>query len=142
MNTNNQFSINLSEGWEDQTVFTYLGPTESGVQHNLIISVDPDIPKKIDVRTYAYMQLGTSRIQLPGFVMLKEDEKILRCGIEGFEAVYKYRPSNEKTVYQKQLFLTIEGKGYAFTSTFSKKTMQTFSHEVNEMIESFIPSIA
>ena len=139
MNKNNQFSLTLPGSWQDQTLFTYHGPLENGVQHNLIISIDTKIPKKMDITTYAYKQLESSRIELPGFVILKEGEKILANGRVGFEVVYRYRASDEVAIYQKQFFLFMETKGYCFTASFSKKTLKTIANDVDAMIESFIP---
>jgi hypothetical protein len=35
--------------------------------------------------------------------------------------------------------MILDGKAYAFTSTFSKKTLQTIANEVDRIIESFRP---
>lgn len=141
MNKNNQFSIDLQDGWEDNTIFTYKGPADSGVQHNLIIVVDKEIPPKIDVATYAYQQIGSSKQQLPGFEQLKEGEKVLEDGSEGFEVIYKFKPTDKTVVYQKQLFVIIEGQAYSFTSSYSKKTLKTIANDVDQMINTFIPTI-
>ena len=33
------FQIDLPDGWEDQTIFTFRGPDDSGVQHNLVLII-------------------------------------------------------------------------------------------------------
>lgn len=139
MPTNNQFSINLPEGWTDTTVFTFQGPNDSGVQHNLVLVIDPAVEKDIEVAAYAKQQLENSKLVLPGFEMINEQEKTFIPDIPAYETVYKYIPADEVIIFQKQIFMIIDGKGYSFTSSFSKKTLKTIANEVDEIIASFIP---
>jgi hypothetical protein len=141
MSTNNQFSINLPDGWLDTTTYTFQGPNDSGVQHNLVIVVDPSEKKNIDLKTYATQQLDTSKIALPGFELISEKEKTLSSGVEAYEIVYKYIPADEVIIFQKQVIILIEQIGYLFTASFSKKTLKTIANEVDEIIASFIPKI-
>ncbi len=140
MPTNNQFSINLPDEWSDTTVFTFQGPHDSGVQHNLVLVIDPEVEKKMDVATYAKMQLDQSKTVLPGFEMINEKEKTTHHDIPAYEIVYKYIPTDELVIFQKQVFIINKGKAYSFTASFSKKTLKTIAHEVDEMIASFTPA--
>jgi hypothetical protein len=137
--TNEMFTIELAAGWRDNTVFTFEGPHDSGVQHNLVLVVDSKVDKKTELAEYAHQQLGNSKQFLPGFDMVSEGEKTLSSGRQAYEVVYKYVPSDEQVLFQKQVFLVIEGKGYIFTATFSKKTLKTIANEVDEIIGSFRP---
>lgn len=139
MATNNQFTLNIPEGWTDTTVFTFQGPHDSGVQHNLVLVIDPAVEKDIEVTTYAKQQLENSKLVLPGFEMINEQEKTIIPDIPAYEIVYKYIPADEVIIFQKQVFMIIDGKGYSFTSSFSKKTLKTIANEVDEIIASFIP---
>ncbi len=138
-NTNNQFSINLPEEWSDTTVYTFQGPNDSGLQHNLVLVIDPEVDKKMDAATYAKLQLDQSKTVLPGFEMINEKEKTMSSGVPAYEVVYKYTPTDDLAIFQKQLFIINNGKAYSFTSSFSKKTLKTIAHEVDKIIESFIP---
>lgn len=133
---NNQFQISLPDGWEDKTIFTFQGPLDSGVQHNVVLLVDNTVGKT-ELAEYVKSQMATSKEALPGFAMIREGEKDLASGIKAYEVVYKYMPSDQQALYQKQLYMIIDGKAYAFTSTFSKKTLQTIANEVDGIIESF-----
>lgn len=139
MATNNQFTLNLPEGWTDTTVFTFQGPHDSGVQHNLVMVIDPAVEKNIEVTPYAKQQLENSKLVLPGFEMISENEKNIRSDLPAYEIVYKYIPADEAIIFQKQVFMIIDGKGYSFTSSFSKKTLKTIANEVDEIIASFVP---
>lgn len=138
-NKNNQFSISLPEDWSDTTVHTFQGPFDSGVQHNLVLVIDSKVDKKMDVASYAKSQLTQSKVALPGFEMINEKEKTMKYDISAYEIVYKYIPADEVTLYQKQVFIIIKGIAYSFTSSFSKKTLKTIAHEVDEIIASFMP---
>lgn len=137
--TNHQFQISLPEGWEDKTIFTFQGPLDSGVQHNIVLLVDATVGDKVPLAEYVKSQMATSKEALPGFQMIKEGEKVLPSGIKAYEVVYKYMPSDAQALFQKQLYMILDGKAYAFTSTYSKKTLQTIANEVDRIIETFRP---
>jgi hypothetical protein len=137
--TNNLFRIKLPEEWEDLTVFTYFGPMDSGVQHNIVITVDPKPKEKKDLASYVRQQVGQNESNFPGFTMIAEREKDLPSGLPAYEIVYKYCPTEGKVIFQKQIFILTEGKGYILTASFSKKTMKTIAHVVDEIMASFSP---
>lgn len=131
--------MNLPQGWSDTTVFTFQGPNDSGVQHNLVLLIDPVVEKNMKLVTYAQQLIQGSKTSLPGFEIINETEKILEQNIPAYEIVYKYIPADEVIIYQKQIITIIHGKGYTFTSSYSKKTLKTIANEVDEIIASFIP---
>lgn len=137
---NGHFRITLPSGWEDRTVYTYKGPDDSGVQHNLVLIIDNEAGG-IDLRTYAKLRLDSIRETLTGFELLGEREKDLKSGNRAYEIVYKWQPSADKTLVQKQVFTIIGGKAYNFTSSFSKKTLQTIGVQVDDIIDSFNPGL-
>ena len=139
MVTNDQFSITLPDEWKDTTVFTFQGPHDSGVQHNLVLVIDSEVDKNMKVETYAKMQLDQSKIVLPGFELINEKEKTMVSGIAAYEVVYKYIPADEMVLFQKQVFMIIQGRAYSFTSSFSEKTLKTIANEADKIIESFVP---
>ena len=139
MITNNLFSVPLPDAWKETTVYTFEGPHDSGVQHNLVLVIDRNVPKKIELAEYAKMQFGTNKEVLPGFALIQEMEKRLVSGYDAYEIVYKYAPSDDQALFQKQTFLIIEEMGYIFTSTFSKKTLKTIAVEVDQIIANFRP---
>lgn len=136
---NNIFRINLPEAWEDRTVFTYFGPYDSGIQHNLTVAVDPKPKEKKDLTQYVRSQIRNNESNFPGFTMIAEREKQLPSGFPAYEIVYKYCPAAGKVIFQKQIFILAENKGYILTASFSKKTMNTIAKVVDEMIASFTP---
>lgn len=136
---NGHFRITLPSGWENQTVYTYKGPDDSGVQHNLVLIIDNEAGG-VDLKTYAKLRLDSIKDTLTGFELLGQREKDLKSGNKAYEIVYKWSPSADKTLVQKQVFTIIGGKAYNFTSSFSKKTIQTIGVQVDEIIDSFQPA--
>ncbi|MBN1127507.1 MAG: DcrB-related protein [Chitinispirillaceae bacterium] len=139
MTTNNLFQLTLPSSWKETTVYTFEGPHDSGVQHNLVLVIDSTVPKKIELAEYAKIQFGTNKEVLPGFALISEKEKQLSGGQQAYEIIYKYAPSDDQVLFQKQVFMIIEEKGYIFTATFSKKTLQTIAVEVDRIIADFRP---
>jgi hypothetical protein len=137
--TNNLFRIVLPEEWEDRTVFTYFGPEDSGVQHNIVVTVDPKPKEKKDLTQYVRSQISNNESEFPGFIMIAEHEKELPSGLPACEIVYKYCPAEGKVIFQKQIFILAEDKGYILTASFSKKTMKTVAKVVDEIIGTFTP---
>jgi hypothetical protein len=135
----NQFDIMLPDGWEDQTVYTFRGPDDSGIQHNLVLIIDPD-PGKLNLQEYAKMRLDSIKDTLPGFELMSEQEKQLKSGRQAYEIVYKWSPAEGKMLIQKQVYLIIGGRAYNFTASFSKKTIRTIGSQVDEIIGSFTPA--
>ena len=134
-----RFNIDLPDGWEDQTLYTFKGPDDSGVQHNLVLIIDNDL-EGVDLNTYAKLRLDSIKDTLTGFELMGEREKELKSGNRAYEIVYKWSPGADKTLVQKQVFTIIGGKAYNFTSSFSKKTIQTIGVQVDEIIDSFKPA--
>jgi hypothetical protein len=137
--SNNLFQLTFPDGWKETTVYTFEGPLDSGVQHNLVLIVDTTIDKKTTLAEYVQLQLATSKEALPGFEMLKEGDRELESGMRGYEIAYKYTPNDGQSLYQKQLYCIMAGKAYTFTSTYSKKTLQTVAYDVDKIIQSFKP---
>ncbi|UCE67681.1 MAG: DcrB-related protein [Candidatus Zixiibacteriota bacterium] len=134
----NRFRIDFPDGWEDQTIYTFKGPDDSGVQHNLVLIIDNEVGG-VDLNTYAKLRLESIKDTLTGFELMGQREKELKSGNKAYEIVYKWTPAENKTLVQKQVFTIIGGKAYNFTSSFSKKTIQTIGVQVDEIIDSFNP---
>jgi hypothetical protein len=139
MPTNNHFQITFPSSWCETSIYSFQGPHDSGIQHNLVLTIDSNVPKNTDLILWAKQQFGTSKESLPGFELINEKEITLTSGIAAYEIVCRYCPSDARALFQKQVFIIIEEKGYIFTATFSKKTLKTIANEVDEIIASIMP---
>jgi len=137
MSTNNAFFLTFPDSdWKETTIHTFEGPFDSGVQHNIVLMIDPDVPKDVSLKEYAKDQCERAATQLPGFEYVDQKEKIMRTGISAYEIIYKYMPTDEVVLFQKQWYMVIEKKIYIFTSTFNKKTLNTIANDIEGIIES------
>ena len=124
------------DAWKETTVYTFEGPHDSGVQHNLVLTIDTSVPKDVLLKDYAQGQHEVTTRLLPGYEFVDEKEKTMSSGVPVYEITYKYVPADEVVLFQKQLFMFIEKKAYVFTSTFNKKTLNTIANEVEEIVGS------
>lgn len=136
MIANNLFKLTFPDGWKETTVHTFEGPFDSGVQHNLVVSVLPGVPENLELGEYARLQTESSAGMLPGFKLISEKEVSFFNGIPGIEINYSYQPTDELTFFQKQWYFAISDKLFLFTSTFNRKTVETISMEVEQIIRS------
>jgi hypothetical protein len=134
--TNNLFQLTFPEQWKETTVYTFEGPHDSGVQHNLVLTIDTSVPKDVSLKDYAKGQHEATTRLLPGYEFVDEKEKTMPSGVPVYEITYKYVPADEVVLFQKQWFMFIEKKAYIFTSTFNKKTLNTLANDVAGIIGS------
>ena len=132
------FKLDIPPGWLDQTVYTYKGPDDSGIQHNLVLMIDSE-SQPGDLLVYAKQRIQTLTQTLSGFELLNEQPKKLKSGFDVYEVIYKWIPTEGKVIFQKQVYLIANGIVYNFTASFSKKTIKTIGTDVDAIIESFKP---
>lgn len=135
------FTLALLAGWQDKTIYTLTGPVENGIQHNVIVNVDPELPFE-KVLDYADAQITGLEEQLKGCRLLKRAAVKLANGMPAIQAVFSWYPTEKLRVYQKQIFVLVERTGYKLTATFTKKTFKTLGPQVERMMLSFAPELA
>jgi len=134
---NNHFTLTFPDSdWKETTTYTFEGPNDSGVQHNLVLVILDSIPKDASLDEYAKTQCDMSTHMLPGFEYVEEKGNELPTGVRTFEIIYKYIPADGVVLFQKQWYMFINKKAYIFTSTFSKKTLSTIANDVAEIVAS------
>lgn len=131
-----RFEVNLPERWKDTTVYTYQGPDDSGVQHNMSLVVDRETAAP-DLGTYVAERRANLLSTLQGIDILKEEEKTLESGLPARELVYKWIPVEGTVVYQKMLFVLVGRVVCTFSGNFSKKTVKTIGVEFDRIASSF-----
>lgn len=137
--SNSRFMITLPEGWEDQTVHTYMGPDDSGVKHMLTVTVNPSVETN-DVSEFARERIDMAMNTLQGAEILKDEPKELADGRGAHECIIKWIPTDGNVIFRKMIFLLSDGKGYSFAANFSKKTIKTIGTVVDQMIVSLRPA--
>jgi hypothetical protein len=134
----NCFTINMLEDWQDKTIYTLTGPVTDGIQHNVIINVDPEVPFE-SLIDYAEWQIRTLEEELKSCTLLKKGEIKLDNGTDAYEAIFSWFPLDDMRIYQHQIFILVDKTAYKLTASFTKKTRQTLGPQVMRMMLSFDP---
>ena len=103
--TNNLFILNLPDGWKETTVYTFEGPHDSGLLHNLVLVIDPKPSDEVDLKSYVHAQIHNSLSNLSGFEMVSEKELGTANGNAAYLICYKQVPAPEQILFQKQLYI-------------------------------------
>ncbi|MCX6827646.1 MAG: DcrB-related protein [candidate division Zixibacteria bacterium] len=135
---NNYFNIELPDGWQDQTIYTYMGPEDNGIRHILTLIIDKDIDR-MELADFARERIDALSETLQSVEILKDEEKTIPNGRTVHEFVYKWVPVDGQIVFRKNIFMVIDGVGYTFAGNFTKKTIKTIGSEVDQIINSFMP---
>jgi len=133
-----RFQVNLPQGWEDQTVYTFRGPEEGGIQHTLTLAVNRHLQHE-DIERFAKEQTEPITAGLQGVEVLKDEETTIEGGNPAYEFVYKWMPNEGQVILNKRVFVIKDGMGFIFSSDFSKKTIKTVGAQLSEVIETLVP---
>ncbi|SYZ72862.1 hypothetical protein TRIP_C20977 [Candidatus Zixiibacteriota bacterium] len=137
-NQNDLFKITLPDTWKDRTVHTFMGPEDSGVQHNMTLVIDKE-DEYFDLQGYAAERRDQILETLQGVDILKDEQKSLANGTVAWELVYKWIPVEGTVIFQKMLFVLVDNAIYTFSGNFSKKTIKTIGVEFEKIVETFTP---
>ena len=134
----NNFSLNIYEDWTDKSLYTLTGPVTDGIQHNVIITHEPDVEMD-SVEEYGEWQIQGVVSSLKGCMLLKKGAKKLQNGMDAYEAIFSWYPTDELRIFQQQIYVLHEKVGYKITASFTKKTRKTLGPQVERMMLSFNP---
>ena len=133
-----RFVFALGEDWTDKTMYILGGPVTDGVQHNITIHVEPDVPVEA-LLDYADVQIQSLETQLQRCRVLKRDQVELDTGLPAYRAIFTWYPAEDRRLYQEQLYVLHQQTGYTLTATFTKKTRKTLGPQVERIMLSFTP---
>jgi hypothetical protein len=132
----NNVYLDLPDGWENRTVYTYMGPDDSGVQHILTLVMDDKVDGT-NLSEFASQRVEVIKDTMASITVLKDELKELPSGRVVHEFVYKWVPTDDRIIFQKVVYLLINDVGYTFSCNFSKKTIKTIGLQVDQIIDSF-----
>jgi hypothetical protein len=133
---NNKFSLRVPAAWEDKSVYTFQGPEEDGIRHNIWVTIENnvDVP---DLERYAQVNIQALENELQGYRALKQGPLTLKNGQPAYEHVYRWSPVADREVYQRVMYVLKNRTGYILTSSFSKKTWKMLGTEIDKIFRSF-----
>lgn len=132
------FALHLGEDWRDQTVYVLAGPATDGIQHNITITMNDEVPEMALV-DFADLQIQTLEEELKGCRLLLKEPTQLDSGLPAYRAIFVWWPTEELRLYQEQLYVLQSPRGYVLTASFTKKTRKTLGPQVERMMRSFQP---
>lgn len=133
---NNRFALQFPGTWEDKTVYTFEGPEEDGIRHNIWVTIENNVEVP-DLERYAQMNIQATESELQGYRELKQGPLTLANRQPAYEHVYRWSPVENREVYQRVMYVLHNNTGYILTATFSKKTWKTLGTEVDRILSSF-----
>lgn len=134
----NYFKLELPKSWVNETVYLFRGPEDGGLQHYLRLVVHPDVGKR-NLEDFARDHIESVKQNLGSIEVLREEPRELENGLQTYEFVYKWIPTDDKVIFQKFIYLVIDRKGYMFSCEFNQRTRNTVALEVEKIINSFEP---
>ena len=133
---NNKFSLQVSATWQDKSVYTFEGPEEDGIRHNIWVTIENNVEVP-DLERYAQMNIQATENALQGYRELKRGPLTLNSRQPAYELVYRWSPVADKEVYQRVMYVLHNKTGYILTSTFSKKTWKMLGSKIDKILRSF-----
>lgn len=136
--TNHQFRLTLPAGWEDNSIFTFMGPDTHGVKHILNLVIEKNVGDHT-VETFARERIQMSLASLDVVDTLKDTPRTLSSGRVAHEWIYKTVPIDGQSRFHQQIYLIIENRGYTFSAVYSKMSFKLLAGQVEQIISSFLP---
>ena len=136
--TNHQFKITLPEGWEDNSVFTFMGPDSHGVRHILNLVIEKNVGDH-DVESFARERIQLAQSAIGSADTLKDAPRTLTNGVAVHEWIYKTVPVDGKSMFHQQIYAVISKRGYTFSAVYSKMSFKLLGGQVEQIISSFLP---
>lgn len=133
------FRLLRPEGdWQDGSVYTITGPTIDGVTHNITINIDDGVEAD-SVYDFAAQEIALLEPQLEGCRILIDDPIELDCGEPAYRAIFLWYPEDDLKLYQEQIYVLPDDRGYTLTASFTRSTRKQLGAEVERMMLSFTP---
>lgn len=133
------FSVDIPEDWTDRTVFTLVGPVTDGVTHNITVIRQSDLETD-SLEAFADLQIQSLESELKGCRLLLREPVRLASDEEAYRAIFVWWPTEEKRLYQEQIYVLHEGTGFTLTASFSKKSRKTIGPLIERAMLTFRPS--
>jgi hypothetical protein len=134
----NRFYIGLPPGWEDQTVYYFMGPEIDGKEHQLMMTISRYLQHD-NVADFASEKTRPFIDSLQGVEVLKDEETTVPGCYPSYDFVYKWIPADGLKVIKKCIFVLHGSFGFSFEIEFSKKSYKMLGGQVKKLIEGLLP---
>lgn len=134
---NHQLTILLPEGWEDGTIFSFLGPERAGRRSIITVSIDPSAANAASLEEYA--RLRSAQIIDPSgdSEVLLEQARKLSSGREVYEFAYR-SGSGAAANYGRLAYFIENGVGYTLQCRSDHASRAISQAAFNQALESLL----
>lgn len=134
---NHQISITLPEGWEDGTVFSFLGPQRSGRSSIITVSVDKSAGKASSLEEYAKLRSAQVIDTFGESEILLELLRKSPSGREVYEIAYR-SGSGPATTFGWLAYMIENGCGYTLQCRSDRASRTVTGAAFRQVLESLI----
>lgn len=136
-NRNHQITTLLPEGWEDGTIFSFLGPERSGRRSIITMSVDPSASNAASLEEYAKLRSAQVIDTTGDSEILLEQVRKLSSGREVYEFAYR-NGSGAATNYGWLAYFIENGSGYTVQCRSDRASRAVSQAAFNQVLESLL----
>jgi len=127
----------LGERDRDDTVYTFFGPEEDGMQHLLTINLEPK-PRYSDAAEYAHAHNEVMSNELKGYRPLKtenveSEDEFTRCSV-----IATWAPVEGMEQFLYHLYVAAKGLAGKLTINLTRKPRDTIGLEMIEAMKTFV----
>ncbi|MBD3257311.1 DUF1795 domain-containing protein [candidate division GN15 bacterium] len=135
---NKRFCYELPKGWQDQTVYNFIGPEDSGIQHSVRMIIDRHLLVK-EISRFARQRTQPIEDSLQSVEVLKNEETTVEGCHPSWEFIYKWVLAEDRVMIQTYIFVICEKMGFTFEARFTKRTFNTVGRQLHEVVEALLP---
>jgi hypothetical protein len=132
------FNCDIPEGWEDHTIYMFMGPQHFQHQHVLTLNLVHK-PGQNDLEDFGKERIEAMIGTSDDLDVVKDKIISLPSGKEAYEFVYRWIPSGNRILFRRIVCMLINKIGYVFSVDFTKPSLKTVGLEVMQFIDSFNP---
>jgi hypothetical protein len=136
---NNQVSVLLPDGWEDGTIYSFLGPERSGGRSLITVSSNSAAGSAASLEDYARLRSAHVIGSYGDAETLLEESRQLASGRTVFEISFRCG-AGYGTTYTSLAYMIENGNGYTFQVRSDRASRQLSRAAFLQMLESFTPT--
>ncbi|MEK6750134.1 MAG: DcrB-related protein [Pseudomonadota bacterium] len=134
----NKFKMTVPEGWQDQSIYRFVGPELDGLQHAITLTIDHALENQ-SLEQFSQLKISALRETLQGYLELKQKEITLENGTRAFELVFRWTPVQNAVVLYHNIFIVAKQKGYSLAGQFTMDSYEMIGKAVVRKMYSFEP---
>lgn len=128
-----------TEGWQDQSLYAFSGPTVDDMTHRMSISITAAVDTD-RVADFADEKMNAFPEQFESCDLLIHNPVELDCGHPAHRAIFVQCPDDSRRTYQEQIYTVHSDTGYTLTAAFTPTSRKQIGRAVEAMMLSFQPT--